>query len=168
MISRQVSRQDRGRPYHTYAITEAGLKALGSDSGEMASVLWREIMRIDSPDVRKKVLTGVKDALVQRFGSRMTNGALPERLKELCSNLTQLGFDVDMETEPGGDGQLGGQLAVLREHNCPYHDIVEEDPSFCHFETSIFSEILQAPVELTTCRLEGHRCCEFQIGVEAN
>jgi len=165
LVSRQLARQDRGRPHHTYAVTSEGLKTLGDDQGPMAALLWREIMAIEQPEVRNRVLSGVKQALVQRFGTGEVTGNTEERLQELCTRLSWFGFDVDyVDEKENGDSANSQQLPVLREHNCPYHEIAADDPSICEFERSVFSEILGLPLALSACRLGGDRCCEFQVG----
>ncbi|WP_437223974.1 helix-turn-helix transcriptional regulator [Planctomicrobium sp. SH661] len=166
LIRRQVTRQERGRPHHEYALTPEGLRVLGNDQGEMAVLLWREVMRIEQPEVKSQVLSGLKRALVERFGVQ-ASGNLSQRMEGMCLNLAGFGFDVDSIQDSDfheEEGKSTRRLPVLREHNCPYHEIAQEDPSFCEFERSVFSEILQAPVELSACRLDGNRCCEFQVG----
>ncbi|SFH81757.1 helix-turn-helix transcriptional regulator [Planctomicrobium piriforme] len=163
VLARDVARGVRGRPHYTYSVTESGLKSLGDDHAEMAAILWREIMRIESGDVREKVLAGVKQALVQRFDvqpfiPQAGSEALTNRLSQVCNRLVEHGFDVDFSAESAVS------LPILREHNCPYHEIADEDPGFCEFEQSVFAELIGAPVELSACRHDGSSHCEFQVG----
>ncbi|MBX3439776.1 MAG: helix-turn-helix transcriptional regulator [Planctomycetaceae bacterium] len=158
LITRRTERLDRGRPRNTYELTREGLKLLGDDHAEIASILWREIMAIESPAVRKQLLAGIKRALVERFGTRTIEGGLVGRLQRLCTSLVEHGFDVEL-----AESAVPGSLPILRENNCPYHELVAEDASFCELEQSVFSELLGVPVELSTCRLDGHRCCEFHV-----
>jgi predicted ArsR family transcriptional regulator len=158
LVARQATRQERGRPHHTYSLTSAGFKSLGDDHAEIAALLWREIMKIGAPEIRQQVLSGVKAALVQRFGVQTDGVSLAGRLRQLCENLSEHGFDVDFAPS------VEGGLPVLREHNCPYSEIANEDAGFCDFEKAVFAELLGTPVELSACRLEGHHCCEFQVG----
>ena len=161
LVARELSRQDRGRPCYVYQVTDAAQKWLGDDHAEVAAVLWREIMRIPQADVRQEILENVRQALVERFGSRIEESSLAGRLQKLCSVLTEHGFDIDLAT---GEETESGNLPILREHNCPYHEIASEDASFCDLERSVFSEMLGVPVSLASCRVDGHSCCEFQVG----
>lgn len=158
-VERQLSRQDRGRPCHTYHLTAKGLKSLGDDHAEIAAILWKQIMQIRDPEVRRQVLAGVKDGLVERFGEIQSGAGLASRLQLLTSSLANQGFDLEVAAESGSAG-----LPILREHNCPYHELTTEDASICELEQSVFSELLGVPVELSSCRLDGHSCCEFQVG----
>ena len=158
-VERQLSRQERGRPCHTYHLTNKGLKSLGDDHAEIAAILWKQIMQISNAEVRRNVLSGVKDGLVERFGDIQSGSSLASRLQLLTASLANQGFD--LEVAPGSE--LTG-LPILREHNCPYHELTAEDTSICDLEQSVFSELLGVPVELSSCRLDGHSCCEFQVG----
>lgn len=152
-------RQERGRPGYTYQLTAKGLRKIGDDHAEIAAILWQQIMRIGDVGVRQSVLNGVKDSLVQRFGDCSAGTSLASRLQVLTSRLAEEGFDLEFEyqAEPNA-------LPILREHNCPYHELAAEDSSICDLEQSVFSELLGVPVELSACRLDGHACCEFQVG----
>lgn len=161
LVRREVFRQERGRPSHTYELTEAGLRLLGDDHAEIAAVLWREIMRIEQPEVRQAILQRVKEALVRRFGNRRNDTSLVGRLQMLSASLTEHGFDVEVDLRNVEHG-----LPILREHSCPYHELTSEDTAICDLEQSVFSELLGVPVELSSCRLDGHRCCEFQVGTQ--
>lgn len=159
LVERKVLRQDRGRPIHTYHLTEKGLKETGDDHAEIAAILWKQVMQIENPDVRHQVLAGVKTALVERFGEVDGGDNLARRLQLLTSKMAGQGFDLEY-----AEGSEGNDLPILREHNCPYHELASEDSSICDLEQSVFSELLGVPVELSSCRLDGHQCCEFQIG----
>ena len=58
--------------------------------------------------------------------------------------------------------QQGGELLpILRENNCPYHDLASRDASICDLEQTVFSEVLGIPMERTQCCRDGDQCCEF-------
>lgn len=159
LVSRKEFRQERGRPRHEYQLTPQAVRFLGDDHAEIAAILWREIMRIGEGDVRQQTLQRVRDALITRFGTSTTESGVAGRLAQMCAMLSEHGFDVDYEVQTPAGG-----LTILREHNCPYHGIADEDNSICDMEQSVFSALLGMPVELSSCRLDGHSCCEFQVG----
>lgn len=159
LVEREVTRRERGRPIHTYHLTEKGLKEIGDDHAEIAAILWKQVMQIKQPEVRQTVLAGVKTALVERFGEVEEGHSLANRLQLLTSKMADQGFDLEYS-----EGNAETDLAILKEHNCPYHELASEDTSICDLEQSVFSELLGVPVELSSCRLDGHQCCEFQVG----
>lgn len=157
LVDRVAVPQERGRPSHAYRLTNHGLRLLGDETSELAVLLWREIQSIADPEVRGRLLSRVKADLVQRLGSVAASGSIVDRVQSLCDSLEDRGLMVESE--------LGGVLPVIREHSCPYHAVAQVDTAICEMEQEAFSQVLGAPVELSACRLDGHRCCEFQVGV---
>lgn len=157
-VTRQLIRQGRGRPHFRYTVTEKGLRQLGDNYGDLALILWREIHLIADPVVREQIVAKVRDAMVARFGH--VEGSLAEKLLVLQERLKGRGYDVEVALE--------GSLPVLREHNCPYQELAEQDRNICDLEREVFENLLGERVTLERCYLDGHRCCEFEIAGTAS
>jgi predicted ArsR family transcriptional regulator len=157
LIDRVSVKQDRGRPSHQYQLTNSGIRVLGDETPDLAALLWNQIQAIEDPRTRAQLLNNVKSAMVQRMGSVAANQELPKRVQDLCDSLETRGLMVE--------SGIAGELPVIREHSCPYHAVAQVDTGICELEKEAFAEVLGAPVQLSNCRLDGHRCCEFQVGV---
>lgn len=155
LIEREEVKTGRGRPHHTYKISDEGSKALGNNYGELALVLWRELSKIDNPTVKEELVKSLKASLVERYGNQVDGVNAEERMEQLRETLVSKGFNVEIDTV--------SELPVLRENNCPYLELASNDPSICELEKTVFEEILGANVKLTQCCLDGHSCCEFEV-----
>lgn len=155
-VSRQLVRTGRGRPHHVYEVTDKGLRQLGDNYGDLALILWREIRQIVDPSIRESITARVRESLVARLG-QVGEGAVRERLQRLSSALLERGYDVELGGNP--------ELPILRENNCPYQELAEEDRDICGLEREVFQQALGAEVRLARCCLDGHHCCEFEVGV---
>jgi predicted ArsR family transcriptional regulator len=153
-VARELIRSGRGRPHYVYRVTDKGLRQLGDNYGDLALILWREIRRIGDPQIRESITNRVRDALVNRLG-RFGEGGLSERTKQLSEALLGRGYDVELES--------ARELPILRENNCPYQELAEEDRGICGLEREVFEQSLGADVRLTQCCLDGHHCCEFEV-----
>lgn len=155
-IERQLVRVARGRPHHTYCVTEKAVRLLGDNYSDLALILWREIQEITDPTLRDHLRSKVRDALVARFGSLQSIPQLDRRLQLLKAELTGRGFDVEVETTQN--------LPIIRENNCPYSELAETDRGICELEQDVFERVLGVPVRLTRCCQDEHTCCEFEVG----
>lgn len=155
-VARQLVRTSRGRPHYVYRVTEQGLRQLGDNYGDLALILWREIRRIPDTAVRESITTRVRDALVERLG-RYGDGSVAERVRRLSRSLSNRGYDVEVCASE--------KLPILRENNCPYQELAEEDRDICDLEREVFERSLGSSVQLSRCCLDGHHCCEFEVGV---
>jgi predicted ArsR family transcriptional regulator len=153
-VARDLVRTGRGRPHYVYRVTDKGLRQLGDNYGDLALILWREIRNIPDPAIRQAITSRIRDALVSRLG-RFGEGALSERVKRLGDSLLSRGYDVEI----GDDGAL----PILRENNCPYQELAEEDRGICGLEREVFQQALGTEIKLTHCCLDGHHCCEFEV-----
>jgi predicted ArsR family transcriptional regulator len=153
-VVRELVRSGRGRPHYVYKVSEKGLRQLGENYGDLALILWRELHRIPDDEIRRDVTSRVRDALVARLG-RFHDGPVAERLMRVSEVLLEHGYDVEL-----GEN---GPLPILRENNCPYQELAEEDRGICELEQDVLGRVLGADVRLTQCCLDGHHCCEFQV-----
>jgi predicted ArsR family transcriptional regulator len=154
LVARELIRTPRGRPHYTYRVTPAGLRQLGDNYADLALILWREMQSIEEPSVRARVASRVEEALVRQFNNVADRADLNDRLAALTSQLQERGFHVEFDRS--------GLLPVLRENNCPYHELASRDSAICEMEQAVFRRVLGTDIKLTQCCLDGHSCCEFQ------
>ena len=153
LVDRQTVRSGRGRPYHTYQITETGRRQLGDNYSELARLLWSELHTIAELDVRQRVTGRIRDAMVKQYGANVDGVALSDRFAQLGTALSGRGFSVEVDSH--------GLLPILRENHCPYHDLAQQDSGICELEQQVFEQILGVPLTLASCCRSGDHCCEF-------
>jgi predicted ArsR family transcriptional regulator len=154
VIRRELSRQGRGRPGHRYSLTDKGLRLGGDNYADLAGTLWDEIREIDDKHVRQGLLRRIATKLAERYRSEVTGNGAEQRMAGVVQMMADRGvpFEVDRS----------GELPVLTALACPYPELAEHDRGVCSMERMLFSELLGESVKLTSCRLDGARCCEFQ------
>lgn len=157
LVERHLERSGRGRPHHLYRVTDKGLRHLGDNYSDLALILWREIRSIEDPVIRGMLRSRVMQALVSRFGSTESIPSVFDRLIYLQAGLADRGHNVEIDQS--------ANLPILRENNCPYHDLANEDRDICELEQDVFARVLGVPVRLKKCCQDEHTCCEFEIGV---
>lgn len=152
-VERQAIRAGRGRPHHTYQVTELGRRQLGDNYTELARLLWSELHAIDDVDVRDRVTGRIRDAMVRQYRASVQGVALSDRFSQLGNALVARGFSVETDS--------CDQLPVLRENHCPYHELAQQDSGICELEQQVFEQVLGVPLRLASCCRDGDHCCEF-------
>ena len=153
-IDKATIREGRGRPHHVYSVSTEALRELGDNYSGLALILWNEIANMEDSEVKTALIERVKDALVKRYKSGVSGRTVMERFVELRNALTNHGFHVSVDYR--------GDLPVLQEKHCPYHDLAEHQMSICDLEKSVFEEVLGAPIRRTRCSRDGDHSCEFE------
>lgn len=161
LIARRATAHGRGRPFHSYEVTTAGLRQLGENYQELAALLWDVLTGTEDSALREKLLSSLRAVMVARYGGTVTGKGVLERLPQLRDGLREHGFQVETSATNGP-----GSLPVLREHRCPFPDLAERGPELCELEQAVFSDVLGANVALTACCRDGDHCCEFQVQPE--
>jgi len=153
LVERHTVRTARGRPHHSYRVTDAGRQQLGDNYAELALLLWDELHGIEDVSVRERVTNRIRDALVRRYSASVKGQSMEDRFVDLRRSLSDRGFHVEVDHR--------GSLPVLRETNCPYHELAQRDAGICELEQQVFEQVLGTPLKLASCCREGHSCCEF-------
>jgi len=154
LVEREAVRNGRGRPKHLYRLTDRGLRLTGSNFGDLALALWREIGLTGSNERQREMVQRIARALAAEYADQVQGSTITERMQSLSELLAHRRI-------PTSVGDFAHQL-VITAHACPYPKLAEQDRRICEMEKMLFSELLGQEVELTQCRLDGGTACRFQ------
>ena len=158
LIERTEEHAARGRPRHNYHLTERAQVEGGQNYADLAQTMWSELKSFEDRAVGMKLLRRVADKLAERYRRQMAGKDVHERLLDLKKLLSERGVDVEVDESK--------KLPVLRQHSCPYYELAETDRTVCGIEMRMFEKALDSDLKLSQCRLDGHRCCEFEVRPE--
>lgn len=154
LVARNATRNGRGRPSHRYALTEKARRLAGNNFGDLAMVLWNELRGVADPEVRRGLLQRLASAMAQMYAGQIQGSTPVERMESLREVFGQRRVPVSVAT-----AEVGPQLTVI---DCPYPQLAETDRGICAMEKMLFAELVNAPLRLAECRLDGHACCRFE------
>ncbi len=154
LVDREISRRGRGRPSHRYALTEKARRQQAGNFADLAMVLWDEVRSVKNVEVRRGLLQRLADAMTDRYAGRVSGSTVEKRMEQLAEVFADRGVAIDVVT-----AATGPQLKVL---DCPYTELAEKDRSVCAMEKMMFASLVDSPLRLSQCRLDGHDCCEFE------
>jgi predicted ArsR family transcriptional regulator len=155
LVARVAQHEGRGRPSYSYVLTDHAHVEMGQNYADLAKTLWSELKTFEDRALGMKVLRRVADRLAEHYRRQMPGRDVKERLASLKRLLADRGVDAEVDT--------AGGLPVLRQHSCPYHELAESDRTVCGIEMRMFEKALDVDLKLSQCRLDGHRCCEFEV-----
>lgn len=153
-IERVAERHGRGRPGHRYSLSEKARGQMGPDFKVLAESLWQEVARLAPPELQKQIFERVAASLARRYLAEIEGFSLARRVEAVKQVLEEHGLAFDV--------QRNGALTVLTTKECPFPRLAEVDRSICQLETQMLSKLLDQPMELSSCRLDGHACCRFE------
>lgn len=154
LVTREATKHGRGRPSHHYLLTEKARQRAGTNFADLAMVLWRELAAVQEPEARKALLERIAKGLAAAYLKDVHGASREARMDEIRAlfGARNVPFSVD---------SLHG-LPVLKAHDCPYPGLADGDRTVCELERMVISELLEAGVQLSQCRLDGQTCCQFE------
>jgi DeoR family transcriptional regulator, suf operon transcriptional repressor len=169
LVERRTVKAPRGRPSHYYALTEAGRRLCGNNYHDLATVLWDEIRAIEDPEVKRGLLQRLAHRMAQKYAGQVRGETVVERMNSLAALYRERRVPLHVEGQVHGECQIHGKgqgesqsLPVLQAKACPYPELAAQDRSVCAMERMMFSELVDANLRLTECRLDGGACCTFE------
>ena len=182
LIDREKVVVGRGRPNFRYTLTLDGYRFAGSDAGEFAEAMWREIMLLRDSPIRRRLISAIARRLGKMYAGRLDGAkagsghsagaddsatagvAMLQRMRSLSDLLIRNHISAAVHV----DGAATSRLPVLDICACPYPTLRDtpSDRSLCKMEEEMLSEALGAPVQLTSCRLDGEQSCQFTPIIE--
>ncbi len=155
LIERHIERAARGRPSHQYSLTEKGRREVGTNYGDLAVMLWKEIRSVKDPEVRRGLLQRMAGSIAETYADRIHGATLREKMESLGELMGERNVPFEVDNS--------GELPILTALACPYPELAEHDRGVCTMERMLISEVLGEGVRLTECRLDGSSCCTFEV-----
>lgn len=146
----------RGRPEHRYSLTEKAVRLSGNNYADLAMALWQEIRAVPDAEVRRGLLQRIADQMTRLYRERSDAATLEDRLKSLQTVFADRRIPIEVSTENAAG------FPTLRVVDCPYPELAAQDRGICAMEKMMFQGMLDQPLTLSQCRLDGHACCEFE------
>ena len=154
-VERITQRTGRGRPHHLYSTTDAAQTLFPSNQSLIFPALLHSIQHICGDNALQQVLEDVGRQLASHYTSRISAQTPHERLAQFAELLKAEGLLADVQYQNG--------RWTLLERSCPYFPILGHSRTACQLEKSMMSLVLNAPVEMLDCRLDGCSSCSSQV-----
>ncbi len=97
LIQRQASRAGRGRPSHTYSLTDLGRREAGHNFVDLALVLWQEVRAIPDIAIRRGLLQRIAKQMAGLYADRIGGTTVGERMREVATIFSQRNVEFVVE-----------------------------------------------------------------------
>lgn len=156
LVERATKTHGRGRPVHRYSPSEKAKRQAGNNYADLAQVLWQELRNLPDAEIRRGLLQRIADQMTQLYRDDLTGATPADRMQSLREMFAKR--SVPVEVMSGSTAAL----PVLRIVDCPYPELAARDRSVCAMEKQMFEALVDQPMRLSQCRLDGHNCCQFE------
>lgn len=144
-----------GRPKLVYSLTSTALERFPTKYLKLTGQLLEEIKSAVPSTVIERIFTTIAQNMAAVHAAKFAGKSLSERMVLLVQVLGEEGFMAAWNRV--------GDSYQLTEYNCPYIALGHQHPEVCTIDQTLISQVLNTPVEKTTCLLKGDQHCEFMI-----
>lgn len=158
LVTSTQERLPMGRPTRVYSLTEAADELFPKKYGALTlEALDFMANMANGPQVLDAFFASRGKTMLEKYGAEVTAGAtLGERAQRLAEVQTANGYLAQVEQE--------GDLLVLKEFNCPVHQVSRKYDQACHHELEFFKQTLGTDlVARHDCIAKGGGCCKYYI-----
>jgi len=157
LVSSVQERLPMGRPTRVYSLTETADDLFPKKYGALTLELLDFLSDADT-ELVEKFFAARGQTFVAKYGPEVSKG---ETLEERVSRLSEIqmanGYLAD-------SARAEGDTFVLKEFNCPVHQVSRKYPMACHHELEFFKTVLGTEnVERVECISKGGTCCRYVI-----
>lgn len=157
LVTSVQERLPMGRPTRVYSLTDAADELFPKKYGSLTLEVL-DFMNVAGEDLVERFFAARGQSMVEKYGPEVTQGkSLEERVSLLTEVQQANGYLA--EWSKGEDGSL-----VLKEFNCPVHQVSRRYQHACHHELEFFKTVLGTDkVERVECIAKGGTSCRYAI-----
>jgi predicted ArsR family transcriptional regulator len=148
-------RRGKTKPTHEYSLTTQADRYFPQAYDRMLGAVLREVRLNQGDDGVKQVFAGIAKRAVGKMAPAMEGKSTLERVEAIAENIRSSGVSVDVEER--------GDTIVLREHSCPYANVVSEHPECCTVIHTMLDETISPEVTQTESLATGGAECRFEV-----
>lgn len=148
-------RRGKTKPTHEYSLTSQADRYFPQAYDRMLGAVLREVRSQHGDAAVSQVFDSIAKRQVSKMAPQLDGKTTLERLEVIADNIRASGVAVEVEDH--------GDTIVLREHNCPYANVVTEHPECCTIIHSILDETVSPQMKQTASLATGGVECRFEV-----
>jgi predicted ArsR family transcriptional regulator len=155
LVAGKSVRRGKTKPTHEYSLTPQADRYFPQAYDRMLGAVLREV-RLSGGDAGvAQIFDGIAKRAVGKIAPALEGKSALERVEAIADNIRTSGVAVEVEEHDG--------TIVLREHSCPYANVVSEHPECCTVIHTMLDEVISPQVKQTESLATGGAECRFEV-----
>ncbi len=155
LVAGKSVRRGKTKPTHEYSLTPQADRYFPQAYDRMLGAVLREV-RLSGGDAGvARIFDGIAKRAVDKMTPALEGKSTLERFEAIAEGIRGSGVAVEVEEHDG--------TIVLREHNCPYANVVSEHPECCTVIHTMLDEVISPEVKQTESLATGGAECRFEV-----
>ncbi len=155
LVTGKSVRRGKTKPTHEYSLTTQADRYFPQAYDRMLGAVLREVRLTQGDAGVAQLFSGIAKRAVGKISPAIEGKSTLERLEAIADNIRGSGVAVDVEEH--------GDTIVLREHSCPYANVVSEHPECCTVIHTMLDEVVSPDVKQTESLATGGAESRFEV-----
>ncbi|HEV3154993.1 MAG TPA: helix-turn-helix domain-containing protein [Candidatus Baltobacteraceae bacterium] len=155
LVVEKPVRRGPTKPTYEFSLTAQADKLFPQQYDKMLGAVLREVKQQFGQEGISRVFDGISKRTVAKAKERVTAPDAEGRLSQLTQVLREGGVVAEYSLIDGG--------YELREHNCPYSEVVREHPEVCSVIHQVLDETIGGAHVQTESLATGGTACRFEV-----
>jgi|SRR5699024_1242513 len=156
-IQAHVVRQDIGRPYYTYELTDKGHATFPNQYDTLPLDLLRDLEEAEGSEAVKRLLARRAEREEEMFKQYIMSNNFDEKIESLVNLLEEKGYMFDVKQTDEGDYKIIN-------YNCPIINIATSYRQICKNEQGMMGNLFpKSDVQASDCITAGDHYCKWLI-----
>jgi predicted ArsR family transcriptional regulator len=155
LVTGKSVRRGKTKPTHEYSLTGQADRYFPQAYDRMLGAVLRQVRTLHGDAAVAQVFDGIAKRAVGKMAPALEGKTTLERLEVIADNIRSSGVSVEVEEH--------GDTIVLREHNCPYANVVDEHPECCTVIHTMLDETVAPGIVQTESLATGGAECRFEV-----
>lgn len=157
LIKREEVKQDIGRPYYVYSLTEKGHQTFPNQFEQLPLEILQDLEASQGKHAVSDLLKHRKNREVNMFYDQLKNKSFDEKIAEMAKIQDEKGYMIEYEKNDAGDYEI-------KNYNCPIINIASAYRQLCSNEKQVYAEVFPGSKVISkTCITRGDHYCHWVI-----
>jgi len=157
LIRREEVKQDIGRPYYIYYLTEKGHQTFPNQFEQLPLEILQDLETSKGKQAVNDLLKQRKIREVKTFNEKLKEKSFDEKIAEIAKIQDEKGYMIEYDKNEKGDYDI-------KNYNCPIINIASAYRQLCSNEKKIYAEIFPGSEVISkNCITRGDHYCHWVI-----
>lgn len=157
LVAGRSVRRGKTKPTLEYSLTGLADRYFPQAYDRILNAVLREIRAAEGDAGVARIFAKIGARAAKRVGDRVEGQPLDVRIAEIANSVKANGVSADVERR--------ADRLVLHEHNCPYANVVSENPEACSVIHAMLGAVVSTEVKQTESLATGGSECRFEVPV---
>ncbi|HLS66759.1 MAG TPA: ArsR family transcriptional regulator [Pseudogracilibacillus sp.] len=156
-VKEKIVKQDIGRPYHLYSLTNKGHTTFPNKYEELPLEILSDLATLYGDESVTNLLTERKKREEKELSVVLQDKVFPEQVTKLIEFQEERGYMIEYE-------ELQDGTVEIKNFNCPIYSLASEYKEICRNEHEMYDTLFQnSEVKFTACMTDGEKYCRWLI-----